>query len=221
MPAKVDTNRLNAMFDQLAKLTGAPFEKVVTAEVGKVLEQTVKNTKAASVQRIRNRYKEFVPMGQDAFSPKRIRRSGNLVGPNLIYYMGNRYPRELWQALQVRRQELINRKRAARGLAKKSWSEITDALGLKIEVADYVRAAVPSTGKQYNNVATSKQANAQGVQITISNAQPTVNAIGGAQALKRAIAGRVKYFEASCQKAVFADQAKIARQYPGITVKAA
>lgn len=215
---QVHTGAFNAMCDQLSRLSGVPLEATVLAEVGKVLEQAVKNTKSASVAKIRARYEDFVPMGIDAYSPKRTRHYGNLVGSNLIYYRKNRYPNELWSRLQARRQQLIDRRRAARGLAKKSWWQLAEALGLRIEVSEYVPSAIATTGKDYNDTSVARVTNERGVSITITNAQPTANAIGGARALHVAIQGRLKYFSRSCELAVFAEMQKIARQYPGLKI---
>jgi hypothetical protein len=215
----VNTAQFNAMCQQLSMLTAVSPTKVVRSEVGKVLEKTLEYTRSASAGKIKHRYDEFVPMGIDAFSPKHTRRFGNLRGGNLIYYMGNRYPPALWSALRARRASLIKRKLAARGLAKRSWLEIANMLGITIKFPGYVASATPQTGQTYNNVSANEQTTKTGVSISIENAQPTVNAIGGGRALSRAIQGRIKYFEKNAEHAVFADVAKIAKAYPGIKVK--
>lgn len=216
---KVKTAQLNAMFEQLSTLSATPHEKVVKSEVGSILEKTLANTKVASVSRIRNRYKDFVPMGQNAYSPARTRRSGNVIGSNLIYYMQNRYPNALWSRLNARRVQLINRARAARGLARQSWLQIANELGIKINAPGYVATAIAKTGKTYKNVTTSTKVSKNKIEIRISNGQPTVNATGGARALQRAIQGRIKFFEKNASLSVFADIKKIAKAYPGLKIK--
>ncbi len=218
--SSVDTRQFNQMCRQFAKEVNVPLPAVLKAEVGKVLETAVKYTASAKVSKITKRYEDFVPMGQDAYSPKRIRRFGNLIGPNLIYYMQNRYPRELWSRLLARRRELIARKRAARGLAKQSWLQLADALGVPISVPGYVNTAIPSTGQTYKNVSVSEKATDKGAEISISNAQPTINAIGGAGILQRATDGRSKYFYENMKRGVFNSLKEVARAYPGMKIAA-
>jgi hypothetical protein len=218
---KVNTSQFNAMCDQLSKLAVTPYPKVVKAEVGRVLEKAAQYTKSASTKRIRARYEEFVPLSQDSYSPKRVRRyGGNLRGNYLVYYMQNRYPNELWNVLKARRRMLIERTIAARGLAKKSWLDVADALGIKIDVPGYVRSARARTGKEYKNAIVKQVVSKDKIQIDITNAQPTVNAIGGARALSAAIQGRISYFNRNAEHAVFADVKKIARAYPGLKIAA-
>ncbi len=218
----VNTGKFNAMCEQLSQLSATSHQKVVTAEVGKILEKAIEYTKAASAQKIRARYAEFVPMSIDSYSPKRTRRyGGNLRGNYLVYYMENRYSNELWGRLTARRRMLIERTLAARGLAKKSWLQLAQALGIEIVAPDYVSTALATTGQNYNDVTAKTTASKDQVHIDISNAQPTVNAIGGVGALARAIDGRIKFFNANAEHAVFADVNKIAKAYPGLKLKLA
>jgi hypothetical protein len=217
---KVNTSQFNAMCDQLSKLAVTSYPKVVKAEVGRVLEKAVQYTKSANTKRIRARYEDFVPLSQDSYSPSRVRRYGNLRGNYLVYYMQNRYPNELWNVLKARRRMLIERTIAAKGLAKKSWLQVADALGVKIAVPGYVRSARAKTGKEYKNAIVKQVVSKDKIQIDISNAQPTVNAIGGARALAAAIQGRISYFNRNAEHAVFADVKKIARAYPGLKIAA-
>lgn len=218
---KVNTGQFNAMCEQLSKLAATPHLKVVRSEVGSVLEKASEYTRKASAGKIRSRYQDFVPMGMDSYSPKSVRRyGGNLRGNNLVYYMQNKYPNELWNALKARRRLLVERTLAARGLAKKSWLEIAEALGIQIDVPDYVRSAMPKTGKQYTNAKVKQTISKDKIQIDISTAQPTVNAIGGAGALARAMKGRIQYFNRNAEHAVFADVKRIAKAYPGLKLAA-
>lgn len=222
MANEVRTQAFTAMCEQGAGLTATSYEDFLLNEIGRALEGAIRNTASASVAKIKARYSEFVPMGIDAYSPKRARRSGNLIGGvNLAYYMKNRYSNELWQRLQARKTQLVERKRAARGLAKKSWLDLAQALGITIEVPGYVSDAIASTGKTYDNVSVSKELKPGQIRIKIRNAQPTVVNIGGARALQQAMDGRVKFFHRNAENAVFADIKKMIRQYPGLKLKEA
>lgn len=219
---KVDTRQFNAMLDQLSKLApSVKLEQIVDSEVARTLEGAVRNTKAASASRIKKRYDEFVPLGMDAFSPKRVRRSGNLKGNNLIYYMQNKYPNALWSRLRARRAQLILRLLKARGLARRSWLDIAEQMGLKIDVPGYVRSAVATTGRTYENTSAKRSRGKDGYSVVISNAQPTAVNTGAARAIQRAMDGRAKYFRKNCELGVFAEVAKVAKAYPGFQIKLA
>lgn len=219
---KVDTRPFNALCDQLSKLVpSVKVEQIVDGEVGKTLEGAVRNTKVASASRIKKRYDEFVPLGMDAYSPKQIRRFGNLKGNNLVYYMENRYPNALWSRLRARRVQLIARLRQARGLARRSWLDIADQMGLQIDVPGYVRTAVATTGKTYRNTSAKRSRNKGGYSVRIINAQPTAINTNAARAIQRAMDGRSKYFLRQCEHGVFGDVAKVAKAYPGFKMKLA
>ena len=84
----------------------------------------------------------------------------------------------------------------------------------------FVPSATPTTGREYDDVSAKSVATKRGAGVTISNAQPTANLdrVGGARALKRAIDGRVKFFQQNLQRHVFDDVKQIARAYPGVKV---
>lgn len=216
----VDTRQFTQMCRSLAREVGKPLPKVQRAEVGKVLEKAASYTRSASVAKIRARYADFVPMGMDAYSPQRSRRAGNLKGGNLVYYMGNHYPAALWSRLKARQAQLIARKRMARGLAKRSWLELANQLGVQINVPGYVAAAVPSTGQQYQNTEVKEETGAGKSVITIINSQPTVIAIGGRRALQAAIDGRTKFYYDNMKRGVFNSIKDVARAYPGLRIQA-
>ena len=218
---RVDTTKFNAMLARLSKLSGASYEKVIKAETGKVLEAAIKFTPALQIQKVRSRYDNatFTTQRATIYSPKHPRagRSGNLK-----YFLGNRYPNALWSAISKRRKERLLKILAARGLSKRGWYKIAQALGIQIAVPGYVTKATPSTGREYDDVSAKTVTTKRGAGVTIINAQPTANLdrVGGVRALKRAIDGRVKYFQENVRREVFNDIKQIARAYPGMKVAA-
>ncbi len=219
----VNTDKFNAICRQISNLSGASYEQVVKAEVGKVLEAAIKFTPALKIGKIRARFAnaEYSQQPPGLYSPKTARSGDIKLSKNgsIKYFLGNRYPNALWRAIQKRRKDRLASIIGARGLAQQSWLKIAVALGIKIDHPAYVDKAIASTGKNYIDTSAKKFANAEVCRILVENAQPTVNAIGGGRALQRALAGRVKFFEQNVAHAVFSDISKIARAYPGLAVK--
>ncbi len=226
----VDTSQFNAFCQQLSILSAQPYVKVVQSEVAAVLNMTVKNTPALVKSRVDNHFGFAFYTSQPAslYAPtsregiryryeKAKKTKKGFLKYNLIEY---RYPEALWEAIKQRREAHYHRILAAKGLAKQSWVRIAAAIGIKVERPAYVDAAVSVTGQTYNDTSASQSTNSSSVQILITNSQPTVNVpqVGGERALKRAIAGRISYFQRNANHAVFASVAQIARAYPGLQI---
>lgn len=212
------------MVRELSRKADVPDDEVLVHEVGKVIEAAAEFTPALQVSKLKARREAALFSSQPAslYSPKRSRRGVKITKNGFIaYYLRNRYPNALWSAIAARRKASLARAIKARGLAKKSWWEIANALGITITVPSYVTKAVASTGRDYaGNVAVKLFRTKGKLGITITNSQPTVNAIGGARALQRAIDGRTKFFIQNVAHGVFKDVAQIARKYPGMKAAA-
>lgn len=221
---QVNTKGFEAACLALAKVSGRSMEEVVTAELGKVIDRTIELTPAAKVSVLRERFEtaQFTAQNPSLYAPAtpaglRGREKAKLTkNGKILYYLKNRYPSTLWNTIAEKRKESFLRKLHAVGLAKKSWWNIAQALGLPVKSGRFV-SALAVTGKEYpQNFQTSKSVRETDIAVAFINAQPTVNAIGGARALQTAINGRVKYFLYSVEKGVFDSMDKIARQYPGL-----
>lgn len=224
---QVNTQGFEAACLALAKISGRSIEDVVNSELGKVIDRTIELTPAAQVNKLRARFEsaEFTAQPRDLYQPvspggKRHRSVAHLTAKGkLLYKLNNRYPNVLWSRIEKRRAESLRRQIGAIGLARKSWWNIAKALGLPVKGGRFV-SAVATTGKEYpENISASRSVRETDVSIAFINAQPTVNAIGGARALQTAINGRVKYFLFSLQKGAFNSLDKMARQYPGLKLK--
>ncbi len=230
MNATVNTAAFTAMVEQLAGLSAAKLRDVLNAEVTSVLNKTIKNTKIAKAGRIkaRQRNQEVTMQPASIYKPKHPERRklfstkagrGNLLKYDLQNF---RYPAQLWQEIKARRATSLAKKLKAVGLARKSWWLIGKALNLAVEGGRFT-GAVAVTGKEYpENITVARSQSEEKIGIKFSNSQPTVQLpqVGGAGALKRAIAGRISYFNRNANKAVFAETARIAAAYKGITVRA-
>lgn len=203
MTGEVDTTDFNAMCDELSDILRVPPDQVVRNEVGRVLSKTIENTEAADVDKIRRHSEQA----------KYSRQNGKL------YNLSRHYPDKLWASIQLRRAIDLNKRIAARGLAKRSWYRIGQLLSVRVDAPAYVKKAIARTGKIYPEDERASIDKKDGsVSFTIENAQPTVNAINGEQALQSAIDGRTSYFVVNTMNGVFDDLSKAAKKYPGVTV---
>lgn len=203
----------------LAHKVDALPEDVMREEIGKVLEKTIENTAAADVSKIRQHSENarFTLMPATLYTP-RGRRPRKLIGGKVLYDLTRRYPPQLWAAIQkVRAVDLANRI-AARGLAKQSWLRIAEKWGINVTVPGYVRKAVPTSKKQYDDESARVTRMPNELTYELENSQPTVNAIGGAKALQSAVDGRTEFFHVNMAHGVFDDMANIAKKYPGIKI---
>lgn len=224
-PNTVDTTAFNAMCKQASRMSAVPIEPFLRNEVGRILEKTIEYIPAAKASAIRLRSETALYSQQPPtlYAPQtrqgKKHRAGVKLSKNgsIKYFLGNRYPRELWVAMSRRRKESLRRKLGAIGLAKKSFWKIAQALGIEVKIPQKYTQAVATTGKEYQDTETKSEKSQDKIGIFISNSQPTaVKFAGGSKALRAAIAGRVKYFEKNIKFRVFNEVAKIAKAYPGI-----
>jgi hypothetical protein len=152
--SRVDTLAFNAMCRQGARMAAVPYERFVKNEVGKVLEAAAKFTPAVQVNRLRLRYEnaQYSAQPRTLYTPKRPTGATLTKRGYVKYFLANRYPNTLWSAISARRKARLLKLLGARGLAKKSWWKIANALGIKISVPAYVGRAVASTGQEYDDV---------------------------------------------------------------------
>lgn len=226
---KVDTTRFNEMCRMLARHSAAPYAEVVRAEVGRVLERSLQLTPVAKAQSMIDKWATaiFSAQPESLYTPQTreglaVRARARRQNGKLLYFLFNRYPDALYSGIQNRRLDSLKKRIAAIGLAKQSWLRIAQLLGLTIKAPGWVDRASAYGREHPENFQVRQKVSTSEVVIGFTNSQPTVNIpqVGGTRALAAAIAGRVKYFETNIAKHVFADVARIAKRYPGITVRA-
>ena len=119
--------------------------------------------------------------------------------------------------------------RRAVGLARQSWVQIADALGIRLESVPggrisaagiaKARAAIASSGQAYVNGQARQYAQAQSFFIELRNRLPYGRKIGLDSILAAAVRGRVRYFEQNLARGTFDQLARVARAYPGLDVR--
>lgn len=206
MTTTFDTSNLTRACAALATMAGVERNRAIDYEAVKVLEAAVRFTPAAKAAKIRDSVER--------------RPFTTLDGKR--YKLSHRYPDALWRRLEAQKKQGLQRKLRARGLSKQSWQRVADAIGLRVSASGLVVKALASDGKSHpeNFRATRLRAGAR-YGLTFENAQPTVQSrfVRGRAALRRAIAGRVKYFERNLRLGVLTDIREIARAYKGLLIR--
>ena len=107
---------------------------------------------------------------------------------------------------------------ASQGLARQSWSQIAEALGLTLHGADGVRSAKGSDGRDYRNGTATKESTRDRTVFTLSNSMPALvsGRLDGESIITRAFAAREKAFDTALEKGLFQDVEFLAKRYPGL-----
>jgi len=140
-----------------------------------------------------------------------------------------------WQQLQAaaaavrdeeRRRVPIAKQSA--GLARQSWVQIADALGIRLEAVPgghlssaglaKARTAIASDGRSYVNGLGQEERQQHGVLLRLINRLPFGEAAGLDLTLQYVLAGRAAYFEQNMGRGVFRDVDRLLKAYPGLTV---
>jgi len=111
---------------------------------------------------------------------------------------------------------------AARGLAKQSWLQIGQSLGLAtatLGAPGFAERAVPSNGRRYRNGTSRREETTTALVIEIRNDNPLITHFTqptGYRILEIAVQSRVKAFHADLERGVFNDVKTRAARYPGV-----
>lgn len=227
---KVDASRFNAAMRELSRASGRSMVKVVESEGAAVLQKALDLTKSARVREVRDRAKRrkvwFLPEG--AYTPvtpggrkyraERVNVDTSRGRRRVMYRMDRYYPDALWERIGADMAREVKQMLGRRGLAKQSWKLLAQSLGWRVIAPSYVAAARPQMPALVSGHRI-RSGDRYGVRLV--NRQVTARSVGadGHGALRRAIAGRVKYFERSARAGATASAEAVARAYPGLKVR--
>ncbi len=243
----LDARGITAMCHDLAAMSGKSFEHVIVDQTHALLKLALKFTPSAPVGNIIRRVQRanenvsfdggeviawlrkaqcYAFLDVSTFRP----RSGGKKPTRLIngksWHLMDSHHRwsadrnarfARFQAAAVLKRKDIQKAIQARGLAKRTWIQIAEDLGIDMNAPGYIRGAKASNGRFYKNGTATKLLQAASVFIDIKNDNPgVVDRLNGQALLERAIATRTRAFEIETQKGVFEDVAARAKRYPGI-----
>lgn len=197
---QVVTSDFTRAMRDLSRMTGVSFADVIRAETQSILESAAKKTVAAKVKLIEANVKN--------------RPVRSLDGKR--YYMQNKYPDALWARLQEQIKRSIVKRKAARGLSKKSWMQAAQTLGISINVPAYVANATSTKGDYPNNASATEKNDGKGFYIEIFNARTYSGSVF--DAIRASIKGRTNFFKQNLKRGVFQKTSEIAAKYPGLKV---
>lgn len=189
-------------FDEIAKAAGVTYKDVVRSEAAKILEAASKNTAAAQVKLIEERAKAAA-----------WRKLDN----GKKYKMSWKMPDAVWLLVQKQIAASIKRRKAARGLAKKSWKQVADDLGLTIAVPSYVESATTPKGDYPEDGKATEESKGSDFAIVLRNSRTYSPSVF--DAIRKAMNGREKYFRENLKQGVFKSIGTIAAKYPGLYTK--
>lgn len=204
----------------LSEASGKSIPVVIDNEMGRILEKCVSLTPAATESKIvANALDRQWGTHSTKFQPKRPFRGNSPAAGFKKYKYSNRYPDALWEEISNQRLASIERRIGHMNLSKQSWLKLAEMLGLEIKATTKVRK-MPQNFNQNFNVTRSGGTEGE-YFVSILNAQPTINRIGGKGIVKKAIAGRVGYFQKNLETGAMESLAALAKSYPGLKINSA
>ena len=189
-------------FDEIAKSAGVTYKEVVRSEAAKILEAASKNTAAAQVKLIEENAKAAA-----------WRKLSN----GKTYKMSWKMPDAVWLLVQKQIAASIKRRKAARGLAKKSWKQVAEDMGITIAVPSYVEAATTPKGDYPEDGKATEESKGSDFAIVLRNSRTYSPSVF--DAIRKAMNGREKFFRENLKQGVFKSIETIAAKYPGLYTK--
>ena len=195
------------------------FRSIIRSETQSILEAAVKKTKAAQVKLIESDVRQTrvrkLPNGKTYL----VNTSDKFKSPSWWSPpapKGWRLPNAVWAAVQLQIKQDIALIKGARGLAKKSWMQVAQSLGISISVPSYVEKAKTQKSDYPEDATGTEKTNGSGFFIEITNARtysPSVR-----DAIRAAMRGRTNFFKKNMKLGVFKKSSEIAAKYPGLKV---
>jgi hypothetical protein len=195
---------------EMSKITGASFQDIIRAETKSILETAVKKTQAAQVKLITARVQGTVA---------RTYNGKTYLMPGSAYTSkGWKLPDAIWAGIQKQIKNSIAKRKEARGLAKKSWLQVAESLGISISVPAYVEKAKTTGGDYPQNATGAEKTDGSGFFIELTNSRTYSASVR--DAIRAAMRGRTNFFKKNLRLGVFKKTSDIAAKYPGIKATA-
>lgn len=254
---------LGFAFNEMARLSQIPIERVIRAEAGSILKACAGMTKVGTpaLVEVGARNEALVALGLTSDragsavtinsgrrgptgrvyakstgprSKGRWRRAygaGNPVGKPLNTHWRDQDWTDIQEAIADYERQLDKTLPAALksiGLARQSWVQIADSLGIRLESVpggrisaagiQKAREAISRSGQIFVNGRSRAEWAAEGFFIDLINGLPYGQRVGLPRVLFVAMQGRAQYFLESVGHGVFESMSEIASRYPGFEV---
>jgi len=234
-------NRFHSALRELQRLSGKDFETVIKAEVGAVITRVVKETPKATkkgieanhANRTHSKYDiSYTPQrgAARAAGPARSRKyvkSGKYKGDAArrraltqpkTYNLKYKYPAQLWEAIQAKRQAALANRLAARGMAASAIVKIADMLKLPVKAAKYIRGAKSKKGNTAADfVQVVEVGKGNSYRMGFVNRLTGLNkALGLGLIFRQALHARANYFSQSLKLQAKKKIKSVMQRYPGL-----
>lgn len=194
----VVTSDFSRAMREMSRITGFSFADIIRAETKSILEAAAKKTAAAQVKLIKAN-----------IDSRPARTTGGKT-----YLMKWRMPDAVWAAIQKQKKDSLKRRKDARGLAKKSWVQAAEKLGLTLKVPSYVSKATAKGGDYPQNAQAEEKQNGSEFFIQITNERTYSRSV--IDAIRAAMRGRTRFFQNNLKRGVFQKTSELAAKYPGL-----
>jgi hypothetical protein len=193
---------------ELSRLSGVSFQDIIRAETKSILQAAVKKTVAAQVKLIEQRVRKRTAR---TYGSMTYLMEGSVHAPK-----GWRLLDPVWAGIQMQIKNSIQRRKAARGLAKKGWVQVAQSLGIDINAPGFVVKATTPNGDYPQNATASEQTDGKGFYIQVTNSRTYDGSV--LDAIRAAMRGRTNFFKKNLRLGVFKKTSEIAARYPGLKV---
>tara|TARA_R110000824_G_scaffold9245_2_gene41474 strand:+ start:378 stop:1007 length:630 start_codon:yes stop_codon:yes gene_type:complete len=175
----IDTTGFDRMVRDLAFIQGKDFRAVIRDEATAILKRAATGTKAAKVADIKNKHDQL-----EAWFEQQ-ERDGKWISPDRRRRKHGVLKNKIAKALQ------------RRGMAKGTWYLIGRQLGLEVPVSKYAKSAADRLAGKLGRSISGTEEGTRRYVITIKNRAivPMLYNVKGYGAFKRALAGRLSYFD--------------------------
>lgn len=197
---KID--QFNTFTRELSRLSRADLPKVIRSETAKILQVAAKETKRATAASIRKSQERRSPWR--TYNHKKINTSW-------------RFPDAKWAFISSNLEASLSKKIAKANLATSIWVDMAKNLNLAIKKPPRFKEPKKPLGWS-GRVFTMENLDNDNFFIQIAGYADILKYANGRQALFKAIAGRIKFFEMNMNRGVFKRSEAIAKKYPGIKV---
>jgi hypothetical protein len=134
-----------------------------------------------------------------------------------LYKMSWKMPDAVWAMAQAQIAAAIKRRKASRGLAKKSWIQVAQSIGLSVSAPGYVESATTKNGDYSGDGKATEESNGSDFAIVLRNSRTYSPSVF--DAIRKAMNGREKFFRENLKLGVFKSIETIAARYPGLYTK--
>jgi len=193
--------RFHSALVALSRMQGKDFETTIRAEIRAILNNAIRNTPKAKVEKI----------------TERVMNKWFITADGVTYKTGHKYPDSIWSSIKEARNRSIARRKKARGLAASAWVRVAERLRIPVQAAGYIKGAKSGRIDVGSMVMVSESGSGSKYQIGFIQALTKMNvALDLGAVFNRALTDRANYFSRSMKLLAKGKVKSLLDRYPGI-----